>query len=83
MERRSSARETTARVAAGGLAKVFLRTFGIEVLSHTTAIGAASGPQDFAVTWEQLESLRSDEVVHCAIPEISNRMVQEIEKENA
>jgi chorismate synthase len=77
---RSSARETTARVAAGGLAKIFLRTFGIEVLSHTTAIGTASVPQDFAVTWEQLESLRTDEVVHCAIPEVSNRMVQEIEK---
>jgi len=77
---RSSARETTARVAAGGLAKVFLKTFGIEVLSHTTAIGTVSVPENFAVTWEQLESLRSDEIVHCAIPEISDRMVQEIEK---
>ncbi|HZI50295.1 MAG TPA: chorismate synthase, partial [Terriglobia bacterium] len=77
---RSSARETTARVAAGGLAKVFLKMFGIEVLSHTTAIGSIRVPQDFAVTWEQLESLRSDEVVHCAIPEISDRMVHEIEK---
>ena len=77
---RSSARETTARVAAGGLAKVFLRIFGIEVLSHTTAIGTVSVPQDFAVTWQQLESVRSDEVVHCAIPEVSDRMVEEIEK---
>lgn len=76
---RSSARETTARVAAGALAKVFLRTFGIEILSHTTAIGTASVPPDFEVTWEQLESLRADEVVHCAIPEVSDRMVQEIE----
>jgi chorismate synthase len=76
---RSSARETTARVAAGALAKVLLRTFGIEILSHTTAIGTASVPPDFAVTWEQLESLRADEVVHCAIPEVSDRMVQEIE----
>jgi len=77
---RSSARETTARVAAGGLAKVFLRTFGIEVLSHTTAIGTVSVPQDFAITWEQLESLQTDEIVHCAIPDVSDRMVQEIEK---
>ena len=77
---RSSARETTARVAAGGLAKVFLRIFGIEVLSHTTAIGTVSVPQDFAVTWQQLESVRSDEVVHCAIAEVSDRMVEEIEK---
>ena len=76
---RSSARETTARVAAGALAKVFLRTYGIEVLSHTTAIGTVSVPPNFAVSWDQLESLRSDEVVHCAIAEISDRMVKEIE----
>src|SRR5439155_22484348 len=38
---RSSARETAARVAAGGLAKVFLKACGIEGLSHTTAIGKA------------------------------------------
>jgi chorismate synthase len=77
---RSSARETTARVAAGALCKVFLKVFGIEVLSHTTAIGTASVPTDFAVTWEQLESIRNDEVVHCAIAEVGERMVKEIEK---
>jgi chorismate synthase len=77
---RSSARETTARVAAGALAKVFLKTFGIEVLSHTTAIGTVQIPQDFVVSWQELESLRSDEVVHCAIPAVSDRMVEEIEK---
>jgi chorismate synthase len=77
---RSSARETTARVAAGGLAKVFLKQFGIEILSHTTAIGSVGVPQDFMVTWEQLESLRNDEVVRCALPDVGERMVQEIEK---
>jgi chorismate synthase len=76
---RSSARETTARVAAGALVKVLLRSFGIEILSHTTAIGTVSVPPDFAVTWDQLESLRADEVVHCAIPDVSERMVQEID----
>ena len=76
---RSSARETTARVAAGSLAKIFLKTFGIEVLSHTTAIGGVRVPQDFTVSWEQLESLRMDEIVHCAVPDVSDRMVQEIE----
>ena len=77
---RSSARETTARVAAGALSKVFLRNFGIEVLSHTTAIGLAHVPKGFAVTWEQLEALQNDDVVHCALPEISAQMVAEIEK---
>src|SRR5262249_2842161 len=38
---RASARETASRVAAGGLAKVFLRQFGISVRSHVLSIGAA------------------------------------------
>ena len=41
---RASARETAARVAAGGLAKAFLRALGVEVLSHVTRIGAVAAP---------------------------------------
>jgi chorismate synthase len=40
---RASARETAARVAAGGLAKAFLRALGVEVRSHVTRIGSVSG----------------------------------------
>jgi chorismate synthase len=76
---RSSARETAARVACGGLAKVFLRYFGIDVLSHTTAIGKARVPQGFTASWQQLESIRGDDVVRCVIPEIAQEMVREIE----
>ena len=36
---RASARETASRVAAGGLCKVFLRQFGVEVRSHVRRIG--------------------------------------------
>jgi chorismate synthase len=45
---RASARETASRVAAGGLAKVFLRHFGVEVRSHVRSIGpaAASTPPE-------------------------------------
>jgi chorismate synthase len=38
---RASARETASRVAAGGLCKIFLRQFGIEVRSHVLRIGPA------------------------------------------
>ncbi len=41
---RSSARETAARVAAGTLAKVFLKALGIEIGSYISAIGAAAEP---------------------------------------
>ena len=36
---RASARESAARVAAGAIAKLFLRELGIEVLSHVIAVG--------------------------------------------
>ena len=36
---RSSARETTMRVAVGAVCKAFLRELGIEVVSHVTTIG--------------------------------------------
>jgi chorismate synthase len=52
---RASARETAARVAAGGVAKAFLRQLGITVHSHVVQIGAVqapareiAGPADFA-----------------------------------
>ena len=41
---RASARETAARVAAGALAKTFLRALGVEVRSHVTRIGTVSAP---------------------------------------
>src|SRR3989440_6648015 len=42
---RASARETAARVAGGALAKAFLRTLGVEVLSHVVQIGSVRAPQ--------------------------------------
>jgi len=77
---RSSARETAARVACGGLAKVLLRYFGIDVLSHTTAIGDARIPSAFIASWQQLEAIRDDDVVRCVLPDVAQQMVQEIEK---
>jgi chorismate synthase len=38
---RASARETAARVAAGALAKIFLGTIGVEILSHVVQMGSA------------------------------------------
>src|SRR6187200_1119325 len=41
---RASARETAARVAAGGLAKAFLRALGVRVFSHVVQIGSVRVP---------------------------------------
>jgi chorismate synthase len=59
---RASARETTARVAAGALAKAFLGEFGVRVLSHVVAIGDAK--LERTASWEELVELSSrDEVL--------------------
>ena len=55
---RSSARETAARVAAGAVARALLAEIGIEVHSHTVAIGDVIAPPisgDGAVDWEAID----------------------------
>jgi chorismate synthase len=52
---RASARETAARVAAGALAKLFLREFDAAVLSHTIAVGHARLERD--ATWQEIEAV--------------------------
>src|SRR5215472_4608983 len=52
---RASARETTARVAVGGLAKALLAQFGVEILSHVIAVGPVRLPRD--AQWEEIREL--------------------------
>jgi len=77
---RASARETTARVAIGALAKLFLRELGIEVLSHVVAVGAAQVKSE--VGWKEIEASCSREeiLLNCADPEIEPRMKEEVDK---
>src|SRR6516162_9404914 len=71
---RASARETTARVAVGALAKAFLSELGIVVLSHVIQVGEAK--LDRTASWEELEGLsRRDEVLlNCVDREAEQRM---------
>jgi chorismate synthase len=71
---RASARETTARVAVGALAKAFLSELGIGVLSHVIQVGEAK--LDRTATWDELETLsRRDEVLlNCVDAEAEQRM---------
>jgi chorismate synthase len=54
---RASARETTARVAAGAVAKAFLGEFGIQVLSHVVAVGSVK--LERSAGWEELVALNA------------------------
>ncbi len=75
---RASARETTARVAAGGLARSLLRSAGAEVRSHVTRIGKAALPPGPPVPWEGLEKIE-DSPVRCADAAASALMIAEID----
>jgi chorismate synthase len=52
---RASARESAARTAAGGMAKLLLREFGIRVLSHVAAVGAVKLERE--AQWEEIEAV--------------------------
>lgn len=59
---RASARETTARVAVGAVAKAFLRQFGVGILSHVVAVGGVR--LERRATWDEVAALNEkDEIL--------------------
>ena len=75
---RASARETTARVAAGALARSLLRAAGVEVRSHVVRIGAAAMPEG-PVAWGALDRVEASPV-RCADEAVSAAMIAEIDR---
>jgi len=71
---RASARETTARVAVGAMAKQFLRQFGIEVLSHVIAVGAKR--LERTVAWDEIvaHSKKTEVLLGCVDAECEIEM---------
>ena len=76
---RASARETAARVAAGALAKVFLRHLDVEVFSHVTRIGAVAAPPRDDPAPEDFDGV-DDPPVRCLHAGASQAMVAEIDR---
>jgi chorismate synthase len=76
---RASARETTARVAAGALAKVYLRALGVEIRSHVLQIGAVTAPLRDDLTPDSFAAV-DESPVRCLDEEASAAMVEEINR---
>ena len=76
---RASARESTARVAAGAFAKLLLKVLNIEVGSHVIRVGRAELERD--ATWEEIAALRDKEeiLLSCVDPEAEARMKAEVD----
>ena len=78
---RSSARETTIRVAVGGVCRRFLAEFGVDILSHVVQLGevkAPSAPPD--VDLADLREKVEDSPVRCGDPAASEDMVKHIDE---
>lgn len=77
---RASARESTARVAAGAMAKLLLRSLGIDVLSHVIRVGRIE--LNRTANWEEIVAVaaKDDVVLACVDADTEARMKQEVEE---
>ncbi len=75
---RASARETAARVAAGGVAKEFLAALGVEVMSYVTSIGGVRMEGGDQTVYEPVEVEFS--AVRCPDAQATERMCGAIDE---
>jgi chorismate synthase len=76
---RASARETAARVAAGALAKVLLRTIGVSIVSHVVRIGEAATNEGIRPGPTDLDAVDESEV-RCLDPVAEQAMIAAIKQ---
>lgn len=62
---RSSARETTVRVACGALAKVILRALGVEVAGHVRIIGGIEANVEESLSIQTIQERSEASPVRC------------------
>lgn len=76
---RSSARETTVRVAAGAVAKKLLSLLGIEVASHVVEIGGIKANPAPYESIQQLQEVTEVSPVRCFDKEVEQQMMDAID----
>src|SRR6187397_2075721 len=76
---RASARETTARVACGALAKQLLSVFGVEIRSHVIQLGGIPDAP-LELTWSQIAAIPDDGALHCADADAEQKMIDLIDE---
>ena len=80
---RASARETAARVAAGGVALQLLEALDAGVTSHVTAIGELALAPERLVSFDEARSLAADAPLRCVDPALEARMTARIDQAKA
>src|SRR5271163_4807418 len=76
---RASARESTARVAAGAMAKLLLKALGIEVGSHVVRVGRVELPR--TASWDEIKALNQGDAIllNCVDPGTEEQMKGEVD----
>ncbi|WIV94433.1 chorismate synthase [Bacillus bombysepticus] len=80
---RSSARETTVRVAAGAVAKKVLAELGIKLAGHVIEIGDVQAKEITYSSIEELKSITEASPVRCLDEEAGNQMMKAIDDAKA
>lgn len=78
---RSSARETTVRVAVGAVAKQLLAELGVKIVSHVTEIGGIKvDPASYVgKSAEEIRDIVENDAVYCADPAKTTEMTELID----
>ena len=76
---RSSARETTVRVAAGAVAKTLLSQLGIEIASHVVKIGGIEAKERSYESMKQMQEITEASPVRCLDEQAALKMMQAID----
>ncbi|WP_368504503.1 chorismate synthase [Alkalihalophilus sp. As8PL] len=77
---RSSARETTVRVATGAVAKKILHTFGIQVGGHVLEIGGVKAHETQFESIKDLQERSEASSVRCLDKDAESAMIEAIDK---
>src|SRR5579863_9275383 len=77
---RASARETTARVAIGGMVKQILSPFGIDVLGYVASIGATEAKTPASLGIDELRRITEASQVRVADSDAERRIIAEIDE---
>lgn len=79
---RSSARETTVRVAVGAVAKQLLAELGVEIVSHVTEIGGIrTNPETYeGKSASEIRAIVEEDAVYCADPSVTKQMTDLIDE---
>nr|MDH3154020.1 chorismate synthase [Bacillus licheniformis] len=80
---RSSARETTVRVAAGAVAKKILSQLGIQVAGHVLEIGGVKAEKTNYESIENLKKVTEESPVRCYDEEAGRKMMDAIDEAKA